>query len=73
MARLTVKQLAAQLEAAHVAYQRLEAEHEALKARLNVRESQRQLVQTTPYREALARARSLAMSTGKCVKVGGGA
>lgn len=72
MARITVAQLTAQLEASHVAYERLATEHAALKAELAARTTQR--VRPTPvvnsaYREACAKARALAMSTGKCVSV----
>lgn len=73
MAQLTRAQLAAELESLRVAYERLSAEHEALKSRFNVREAHRLLVASTPYQQALQAAREQAMRSGKVVKVGGGA
>jgi hypothetical protein len=76
MARLTIKQLSADLEASHVAYQALEAKYEGLKAelaqravkRINAPEHQRDVVLSS-YRQTLMKARALAMSTGRVVAV----
>lgn len=79
-------QLVEQLEAAHVAYERLATERDSLRAELEQLKQQRPTAQAskpnrrvTPaaeqpaapsaYRLALARARELAMRTGRSVRV----
>lgn len=72
---LTKAQLAAQLEAAHVAYQQLEQRYTAAVAAGSVvrpRTVVRPVAQAprTTYAATCAKARELAMRTGKCVLVG---
>lgn len=74
MAQLTRAQLAAELEALRVAYERLSAEHAALKEQRKVARPVRvTATATTPYQQALLAAREQAMRSGKVVKVGGAA
>ena len=74
MAQLTKAQLIAQLEAAHVSYQLLEAKFEALLPKLEAAKAQlpaptREAAPLSPYRAALAAAKAQAMRSGKCVSV----
>jgi hypothetical protein len=70
--QLTKAQLAAQLEASHVAYQRLEAECIALRAASvqSRAQSARSDAVAGTYRAALNAAREMAMRTGRSVRVG---
>lgn len=72
MAALTKAQLAAQLEAAHVSYQLLEAKFEALLPKLQAAKAALPVPSTTglsPYRQACALAKAQALRSGKCVSV----
>lgn len=73
--RTTAKELLAQLEAAHVAYQALEQKHTTLCAEIaRLRENaaaKHYVPPTSGYREACERARALALRSGRSVKVGG--
>lgn len=83
MSRLTNAQLVAQLEAAHVSYQALEAKYEALRAQLAVPTKQptaqrwvrryptpEQLAAHDEYTRRLIAAREEAARSGRTVRVG---
>lgn len=75
--KLTKAELLSQLEASHVAYQALRTQYESLQAELHdlrvqlvgVKRAAPAVALTSPYREAMAKAKALAMSTGRCVSV----
>lgn len=76
-ARRTKAELTADLEAAHVAYQALRTQYESLQGELHdvrvqlvgIKRTAPAVALTSPYREAMAKAKALAMSTGRCVSV----
>lgn len=75
MARLTVKQLSADLEALRVERQALLTQVESLRSQLAAQATHAAprpapTAALSAYREALAKARALAMSSGRSVRVG---
>jgi hypothetical protein len=69
MARLTIAQLAAQLEAAHVAYQVLSTKYESLLATNGAPKRVSIPAVNLDYRAKLAAAKAAAISTGRSVLV----